>query len=84
MPLPYNMSFETLLESVKGKSLSLWLNLWTDSYRFALTFHMRIQAVYESDSSDGVAPSAGLTATTGGVAPIYTEGVAPGSRRRLR
>ena len=81
MPLPYNMPFETLLESVTGKSLNLWLNLWTDSYRFAITFQIRLglQAFY----TDGVAPSAGLTATTGGVAPIYTEGVAPGSRRRL-
>ena len=29
MPLPYNMPFETLLQSVTGKSLNLWLNLWT-------------------------------------------------------
>ena len=65
------MPFETtLLQGVTGKSLNLWLNLWTDSYRFAMTFQMRHQALY----TDGVAPSAGLTATTGGVAPNYTEG----------
>ena len=42
MPLPYNMPFEALLESVTGKSLNLCLNLWTVSYRFAL----RYQAFY--------------------------------------
>ena len=78
---PDNMPFETtLLQSVTGKSLNLWLNLWTDSYRLAIQIRLGLQAFY----TDGVAPSAGLTATTGGVAPIYTEGVAPGSRRRLR
>ena len=76
MPLPYswtNMPFETLLENVTGKKLNLWINVWQDSYRFA----MRRQALC-------TASSAGLTATTAGVAPvIYTPGVAPGSRRRL-
>ena len=42
MPRPYNMPFDTLLESVTGKSLNLCLNLWTVSYRFAL----RYQAFY--------------------------------------
>ena len=40
MPRPYNMPFDTLLESVTGKSsLNLCLNLWTVSYRFALRYH---------------------------------------------
>ena len=72
MPLSYHMPFEMLLESVNGKSLNLWLNEWTDSYRFAIRYRMRLQLEEYPDSSDEVAPSAGLTAITGGVAPIYT------------
>ena len=36
MPLPYDMPLETLLECVEGRTLNLWLNEWTDSYRFAM------------------------------------------------
>ena len=63
MPLPDDMPFETLL-SIADRTLNLWLNQWTASYRFALRHEAGLTAT-EPMNTRGVA------------APIYTGGVAP-------